>query len=63
MSTALALDKMTTDDKLRALEEIWDNLALTPSEAPAPQWHGEELISARRTSRQRTNPLQRLVGG
>lgn len=43
MNTSLPLEKMTTQDKLRILEEVWDDLAKTPSEIPAPVWHGEEL--------------------
>ena len=43
MQPALPLDKMTTQDKLRALEEIWDDLAHTPGQVPSPAWHGEEL--------------------
>lgn len=43
MAPTLQLDKMTTEDKLRALEEIWEDLALKPSQVPSPAWHGEEL--------------------
>lgn len=43
MSTTLQLNTMTTEDKLRALEEIWEDLANTPSLIPSPRWHGEEL--------------------
>lgn len=43
MQTVLPLDTMTTQDKLRAFEEIWNDLAHTPSQVPSPAWHGEEL--------------------
>lgn len=43
MQVVLPLDKMTTQEKLCALEEIWDDLARTPSLVPCPAWHGEEL--------------------
>ncbi len=39
MSTILPLDKMTTEDKLRALEEIWSDLLKTPDQIPIQQWH------------------------
>ena len=43
MNVALPLDKMTTQEKLCALEEIWDDLSHTPGNVPYPVWHGEEL--------------------
>ncbi len=43
MQIALPLEKMTTQDKLRALGEIWDDLAHNPAQLPGPAWHGEEL--------------------
>ncbi|MBN2685659.1 MAG: addiction module protein [Pontiellaceae bacterium] len=43
MSAVLPLDKMTTQEKLRALEAIWDDLAHTPESIPSPDWQGEEL--------------------
>ena len=43
MAAVLPLDKMTTSDKLRALEEIWDDLFRKPDEVPSPSWHGDVL--------------------
>lgn len=43
MSVVIPLDKMTTQEKLCALEELWDDLAHTPANVPSPGWHGEEL--------------------
>ncbi len=43
MAVILPLDQMTTSDKLRALEEIWDDLCRTPENVPAPSWHGDVL--------------------
>jgi hypothetical protein len=40
---AIPLDKMTTADKLRALEEIWNDLQRTPNEVPSPAWHADVL--------------------
>ena len=39
----LPLDTMTTAEKLRALEAIWDDLCRTPEDVPAPPWHADEL--------------------
>lgn len=43
MELALPLDRMTTSDKLRALEEIWDDLCRTPEDIPSPSWHSDVL--------------------
>jgi len=43
MAIAIPLGKMTTPDKLRAIEEIWDDLRRTPKEIPSPAWHGDVL--------------------
>ena len=56
MPVAIHLDKMTTSDKLRALEEIWDDLQRTPKDMPSPAWHADVLrarthrIRARKSS-------------
>lgn len=43
MQVAIPLDKMSTPDKLRALEVIWDDLQRTPEDIPAPSWHADVL--------------------
>lgn len=43
MKLAIPLDQMTTAEKLRALEQIWENLCRTPSEVPSPSWHSDVL--------------------
>jgi len=43
MQVAIPLDKMTTVDKLKALEEIWSDLQRTPDEVPSPAWHADVL--------------------
>ena len=43
MQGAIPLDKMTTADKLRALEEIWSDLQRTPEDVPSPAWHTDVL--------------------
>lgn len=39
MSFSLPLDQMTTADKLRVIEEIWDDLCRNPANVPSPPWH------------------------
>ena len=43
MAVAIPLEKMTVADKLRAIEEIWEDLLRTPKEIPSPSWHGDVL--------------------
>ena len=43
MQLVIPLEKMTTVDKLKALEEIWSDLQRTPDEVPSPAWHADIL--------------------
>ena len=43
MEYALPLDEMTTADKLRALEQLWNDLCRTPESIPSPSWHADVL--------------------
>lgn len=43
MKLVLPLDKMTTADKLSAMEQLWDDLCRSPQGVPSPAWHGEIL--------------------
>ena len=43
MELALPLDQMTTAEKLRALEQIWEDLCRTPNAVPSPPWHADVL--------------------
>ena len=46
MQVAIPLDKMTVEDKLRALETIWADLQRSSEDVPTPKWH-EDILSAR----------------
>jgi putative addiction module component (TIGR02574 family) len=46
MDAALPLDKMSVEDKLRALEQLWESLEKTPAAVPSPAWH-RDVIEAR----------------
>ena len=43
MELLLPLDQMTTPDKLRALEQIWEDLCRSPESSPCPSWHADVL--------------------
>lgn len=52
------VDRMTSLEKIRAMEKLWDALT-RDSELPAsPHWHGEEL--QRRASRIQENQVNYL---
>ena len=38
-----ALFALDAAQKLRLVEALWDDLAVTPANVPVPQWHLEEL--------------------
>ena len=43
MELILPLTRMTTSDKLRALEKIWDDLSRASENVPSPAWHADVL--------------------
>jgi len=43
MATVLPLDQMTVTEKLRALEELWEDLRRSPADVPSPDWHRDVL--------------------
>ena len=43
MAASLQVDRMTTQEKLRAMEELWAELSRNPETVPVPDWHREVL--------------------
>jgi putative addiction module component (TIGR02574 family) len=43
MQTVLPLEKMTREEKLRIMEELWADLSRNESQFESPAWHGEVL--------------------
>jgi Putative addiction module component len=43
MNLALPLDQMTTTEKLRTMEALWDNLCENSDELISPPWHSDVL--------------------
>jgi hypothetical protein len=39
MSTEFQIDQMTLPEKLRIMEELWDDLRTRAEGVPMPQWH------------------------
>jgi len=46
MAISLPLDKMTTSDKLSAMETLWDDLCKDPDNITSPEWH-KDVLEAR----------------
>jgi hypothetical protein len=51
MGVAIPVKKMSVAEKLRALEEIWDDLQRTPEAVPSPAWHADVLRARARRVR------------
>ena len=43
MGITLPLEKMTTEDKIRAMETIWDDLCKKDENIVSPSWHKDIL--------------------
>ena len=43
MEITLPLDKMTTEDKIRTMETIWQDLCKKSESIPSPSWHKDIL--------------------
>ncbi len=46
MATALPIDHMTVQEKLQAMEALWESLRQRESDVPVQQWH-KDLLDAR----------------
>ena len=45
MQPVIPLGQMTKAEKLRALEEIWEDLGREPEAIPSPTWHADVLAA------------------
>ena len=43
MNTVLDMDRLTRTEKLRAMEELWEDLTRSGDEYPSPEWHADVL--------------------
>lgn len=39
----MAISKMSLDDRLRLVSDIWDSIAHDAARVPVPEWHRKEL--------------------
>ncbi|HVR86554.1 MAG TPA: addiction module protein [Planctomycetota bacterium] len=62
MDMALPLDKMSVEEKLLTLEQLWEDLARTPATVPSPTWHRDVLEAREKRfteGRERSNPWEK----
>ena len=52
MSSTLPLDKMSMEEKLRAMESLWDDLCSKPGGVSSPDWH-EGVLAERDAMQER----------
>ena len=45
MGFDIPLDEMTTEDKLAAMERLWEDLCRNPESVPSPAWHEDVLLA------------------
>ena len=43
MEATIPLDKMSVEEKIKAMEIIWDDLRKNASNVPSPEWHKHVL--------------------
>ena len=43
MKTVLQLEALTRQEKLRAMEELWEDLTRADEQYESPNWHGDVL--------------------
>lgn len=43
MDTVLDIGRLTRTEKLRAMEELWEDLSRSEDEYQSPDWHGDVL--------------------
>jgi putative addiction module component (TIGR02574 family) len=57
-SNTVSIFDLSPPEKLQLVEDLWDDLAATPSEVPVHEWQKEEL--ARRKANLMSNPASGL---
>lgn len=43
------IERMSVEERLQAIEQLWDSLSRLDDAVPSPAWHGE-VLAARRAS-------------
>ena len=52
MKTILDMGRLTRTEKLRAMEELWNDLTHFDNQYPSPEWHGDVLQEREEAVRQ-----------
>ena len=45
MQTSLPLNKMSINEKLVIMNQIWEDLMRNPDDIPSPKWHNDVLAA------------------
>ena len=48
MLESAQIDHMSTAERLRAMEQLWEALCRSDDEVPSPSWHGDILADRKR---------------
>ncbi len=51
MDATLPLEQMNVQEKLRAIEILWDDLCRNDGDIPIPEWHRRALLETEKRSR------------
>ncbi len=51
MKFPLPIEKMTTTEKISAMEKLWEDLCRDPQTIDSPAWHGEILAARERSAK------------
>jgi hypothetical protein len=51
MAISLPLDEMSVEEKIRAMEALWDDLCRRADGVVSPPWHGEVLADREAAAR------------
>lgn len=54
---AASIFNLSPPEKLQLVEDLWDDLATTPSEVPVPEWQKKEL------ARRKANLMSKQASG
>ena len=49
MFESAQIDKLSTTERLSAMEQLWDALSRGEAQLPSPDWHGD-VLAARKTA-------------
>ncbi len=52
MRISIPLQDMTVEEKLQAMESLWDDLCARAGQVPSPAWHGDVLAERQAASQQ-----------